>query len=435
MKLEEIQAKISENSIKATEILETEGSDISVAQKLLKENEELAERAEAIKAMNEIPVEIKAKTMEEENYIPGASSIANVKQFSGSSLEEKEKMGYAFGQFAKMVKNKDAKAHQWLKNNGFYKGQSEDTGADGAYLVPQILAREVIFLRQQYGVTRANARVMGMSSDNLNVPKNAASTTAYWPDQNTNITQSQVTFQNVQVLAKKLAVLTQVSSELNEDSLVDVGSILARDMAWVLSYNEDLACITGNGTSTYGGITGIINSIAAVNGGANAGWIYTGADVTGNWNDVTLADLRKLPAAIASYADTSQAKWYMHRSFFQEVVCNLLDALNGNGFNDIANAPGPNPTLFGYPVVYTQVMSKDSTPAPDTALALFGNMDTGSILGTRRDLRVQVSDQVGFLSDSLFFRATERFGFVYHDVPVVGSQNGAGSMAVLAANN
>jgi len=125
----------------------------------------------------------------------------------------------------------------------------------------------------------------------------------------------------------------------------------------------------------------------------------------------------------------------MHRSFFQEVVCNLLDALNGNGFNDIANAPGPNPTLFGYPVVYTQVMSKDSTPAADTALALFGNMDTGSILGTRRDLRVQVSDQVGFISDSLFFRATERFGFTYHDVPVVGSQNGAGSMAVLAANN
>jgi len=300
MNLEEIQAKIAENAIKATEILESEGSDISLAQKMITENEELAKKAEMLKSMSEIPT-VKAKTMEEELYIPGASSINNVKNFSCDTLAEKEKMGYAFGQFAKMVKNKDAKAHQWLKSNGYYKGQSEDTGADGAYLVPQILAREVIFLRQQYGVTRANARVMGMSSDNLNVPKNAASTTAYWPDQNTNITPSQITFQNVQVLAKKLAVLTQVSSELNEDSLVDVGSILARDMAWVLSYNEDLACITGNGSPTYGGITGIINSIAAVNGGANAGWIYTGADVTGDWNDVTLADLRKLPAAILAF--------------------------------------------------------------------------------------------------------------------------------------
>ena len=433
MNFDEIQAKIKENAIKATEILEAEDGDTSIAAKLLKENEELETKAEMLKSINEVPV--KAKTMESELYIPGASSVNAVKNFSPQTLAEKEKIGYAFGQMAKMVGKNDKKAYQWLKDNGFYKGQSEDTGADGAYLVPQILAREIIFLRQQYGVTRAHSRVMGMSSDNLNVPKNINSTTAYWPDQNTNITPSQITFANVQVLAKKLAVLTQVSSELNEDSLVDVGAALARDMAWVLSYNEDLACFLGDGTGTYGGITGIINAIAAVNGGANAGWIYTDANVTTDWNNVTLADLRKCTAAIASYADTSSARWFMNRAFFQEVVCNLLDALNGNGFNDIANAPGPNPTLFGYPVVYTQVMSKDPTPAPDTALAIFGNLDTGSILGTRRDLRVQVSDQAGFLSDSLYFRATERFGFQYHDVPVVGSQNGAGSAAVLVANN
>ena len=38
MNLEEIQAKISENAIKATEILEQEDSDIEVAQKMLNEN-------------------------------------------------------------------------------------------------------------------------------------------------------------------------------------------------------------------------------------------------------------------------------------------------------------------------------------------------------------------------------------------------------------
>ena len=124
-------------------------------------------------------------------------------------------MGYAFGMMAKMVGHNDKKAHQWLVENGFYtKGQNEAADADGGYLVPQILAREIIFLRDQYGVMRQNARVMGMSSDNLNVPKNTASTTAYWPAENTNITASQITFANVQILAKKLAILTQVSSEL-----------------------------------------------------------------------------------------------------------------------------------------------------------------------------------------------------------------------------
>jgi len=435
MTLEEIQAKIQENAIKATNILEQEDTDLTEAKNLLDENKALEEKAEMIKAISAVPSATTTEVKKMSDIIvPGSSSYKNVKGFSPESRQDKEKMGYAFGQMAKMVGRNDKKAHSWLVENGYYtKGQNEAADGDGGYLVPQILAREVIFLRDQFGVMRQNARVMGMSSDNLNVPKNSASTTAYWPAENANITQSQITFTNVEILAKKLAILTQVSSELNEDSIVDVGSQLAIDMAHVMAYNEDLATFTGNGTSTYGGITGVISAIAAVNGGNNAGWIYTGADVTGNWNATTLADLRKLTAAIPQYADRpGECAFYMNRAFFQQVVCNDLDALSGNGFFDLTAAPGPNPTLFGYPVIYTQVLSADPTPAADTALALFGNMSTGAIMGSRRDLRIQVSDQAGFISDSLFFRATERFGFKYHDLPTATV---CGSVAVLVANN
>lgn len=435
MTLEEIQAKIAENAIKATQILDKEEADLDAAKSLLDENETLKEKAEMIKAISAVPSATTTTEVKKVSdiIIPGASSVNNTKGFSPESRYEKDKMGYAFGMMAKMIGHNDKKAHQWLVENGYYtKGQNEAADGDGGYLVPQILANEIIFLRDKFGVMRQNARVMGMSSDNLNVPKNSASTTAYWPAENTNITASQITFTNVQVLAKKLAILTQVSSELQEDSLVDIGAALAEDMAYVMAYNEDLACFLGDGTSTYGGITGVVNAIAGVNGGANAGWIYTGADVTGDWNATTLADLRKLTAAIPEYADTADCKFYMNRAFFQQVVCNDLDALNGNGFFDLTAAPGPNPTLFGYPVVYTQVLSKDPTPAADTALAVFGNLKTGSIMGSRRDLRIQVSDQAGFISDSLYYRATERFGFQFHDLPTVST---AGSVVVLAANN
>ena len=434
MTLDEIQAKIAENAIKATEILDREEADLDAAKSLLNENESLKEKAEMIKAISAVPTATTTEVKKVSDIIiPGASSVNNTKGFSPESRYEKDKMGYAFGQMAKMIGRNDKKAHQWLLENGYYtKGQNEAADADGGFLVPQILANEIIFLRDKFGVMRQNARVMGMSSDNLNVPKNSASTTAYWPAENTNITASQITFTNVQVLAKKLAILTQVSSELQEDSLVDIGAALAEDMAYVMAYNEDLATFFGDGTSTYGGITGVVAAIAAVNGGANAGWIYTGADVTGNWNATTLADLRKLTAAIPEYADTSDAKFYMNRAFFQEVVCNDLDALTGNGFFDLTAAPGPNPTLFGYPVVYTQVLPKDPTPAADTPLAIFGNLKTGSIMGSRRDLRIQVSDQAGFISDSLYYRATERFGFQYHDLPTASV---CGSVAVLVANN
>ena len=436
MNLEEIQAKISDNAIKATEILEQEDGNIEVAQKMLNENEELAKKAEMLKALSEIPattttIEVKKVS---DIILPGSSSYENVKSFSPETRADKEKMGYAFGMMAKMIGHNDKKAHNWLVENGFYtKGQNETTDADGGYLVPQILAREVIFLRDKFGVMRQNARVMGMSSDNLNVPKNSASTTAYWPAENTNITPSQITFSNVQILAKKLAILTQVSSELNEDSIVDVGSALAEDMSYVMAYNEDLSTFLGDGSGTYGGITGVYHQIAGVNGGNNASYIYTAGNATSNWNNTTLADLRKLTASIPEYADRpGECKFYMNRAFFQQVVCNDLDALSGNGFFDLTAAPGPNPTLFGYPVVYTQVMSNDPTPAADTPLAFFGNLKTGAIMGSRRDLRIQVSDQAGFISDSLYFRATERFGFKYHDLP---TQTVGGSVAVLVANN
>jgi HK97 family phage major capsid protein len=435
MTLEEIQAKIAENAIKATNILEQEDADLDSAKSLLDENKILEDKAEMIKAISAVPSTTTTSEVKKMSdiIIPGSSSWNNTKGFSPETRYEKDKMGYAFGMMAKMIGHNDKKAHQWLVENGYYtKGQNEAADGDGGYLVPQILANEVIFLRDKFGIMRQNARVMGMSSDNLNVPKNSASTTAYWPAENTNITASQITFTNVQVLAKKLAILTQVSSELQEDSLVDIGAALAEDMAYVMAYNEDLATFLGDGSGTYGGITGVVPAIAAVNGGANAGWIYTGADVTGDWNATTLADLRKLTAAIPEYADTSDAKFYMNRAFFQQVVCNDLDALSGNGFFDLTAAPGPNPTLFGYPVVYTQVLSKDPTPAADTALAVFGNLKTGSIMGSRRDLRIQVSDQAGFISDSLYYRATERFGFKFHDVPTATV---CGSVAVLVANN
>ena len=433
MTLEEIQAKIKNNAIKATEILELENADTTAAKALIEENKALEEKAEMIKALAQLPTatpeNAEVKKMSD-IIIPSSSTYNNVKGFSPESRFEKEKMGYAFGQMAKMVGRNDKKAHNWLVENGFYtKGQNETTDADGGYLIPQILAREIIFLRDKYGVMRQNARVMGLSSDNLNVPKNSASTTAYWPAENTNITPSQITFTNVQILAKKLAILTQVSSELNEDSIVDVGSALAEDMAYVMAYNEDLATFLGDGTSTYGGITGVVSAITQV---AGAGKIYTTANVTGDWNATTLADLRKLTAAIPEYADTADAKFYMNRAFFQQVVCNDLDALSGNGFFDLTAAPGPNPTLFGYPVVYTQVMPKDPTPAVGSPLVVFGNLKTGSIMGSRRDLRIQVSDQVGFISDSLYFRATERFGFNFHDP---GDATNAGSAVVLVANN
>lgn len=136
MTLDEIQAKIKENAIKATEILELENADTTAAKALINENKELEEKAEMIKALAEVPVAQNAEVKKMSDIIiPSSSTYENVKGFSPDTRAEKEKMGYAFGQLAKMVGRNDKKAHQWLVENGFYtKGQNETTDADGGFL-------------------------------------------------------------------------------------------------------------------------------------------------------------------------------------------------------------------------------------------------------------------------------------------------------------
>lgn len=136
MTLEEIQAKIAENAIKATNILEQEDADLDSAKSLLDENKILEDKAEMIKAISAVPSTTTTEVKKMSDIIlPGSTSYNNVKGFSPETRYEKDKMGYAFGMMAKMIGHNDKKAHQWLVENGYYtKGQNEAADGDGGYL-------------------------------------------------------------------------------------------------------------------------------------------------------------------------------------------------------------------------------------------------------------------------------------------------------------
>jgi HK97 family phage major capsid protein len=84
-------------------------------------------------------------------------------------------------------------------------------------------------------------------------------------------------------------------------------------------------------------------------------------------------------------------------------------------------------TFLGSPVVLTDQLPSgaDSTGA---VMALYGNMANSSIYGSRRDLEIQSSDQVNFLSDQTVIRATARVGISHH---TLGSDTVAGPIIAL----
>jgi HK97 family phage major capsid protein len=104
----------------------------------------------------------------------------------------------------------------------------------------------------------------------------------------------------------------------------------------------------------------------------------------------------------------------MHKEIWYNAIAPLLDALGGNAISDIANAYGPTPMLYGYPVVFVQNMQK--TLAASTPYVLLGDLSMGTAFGDRRTVTIEVSDQRYFVEDALAFKATERFAFKAFDI-------------------
>jgi len=430
MNIESLEAKKRENALKAKEILSSEEGSVEEAQKFLSENEEITTKINVLKAADEqiLPVINEVKSVENTSDIilPLSASSYKSLPFSGETGYEKAKMGYAFGMFALSTRG-NKKAIKWLSENTSYKAVNEGTTTAGGFLVPDELVAELIFLREQYGVVRQNATIRTMSSDTLWIPKNSASTTAYWVGESTAITQSQPVFDRVQVLAKKLGILTAVTSEVNEDSIIEIGAALAQDMAWKFAQEEDRVCMVGSSaTATDGNINGFITEANGV--ASNLGIVAGATGSAANYNAITLANFRTMVGKLPLYADTADAKWYMSKQFFNDVVANRLDALAGNAALDIMNFQNGRPTLYGYPVVFSQHLASVAAGTANTPLCALANLKTGTVLGDRRSVQISVSSDYLFNTDELAFKAVERFGFTCHDP---GTSTQAGSVIVL----
>jgi len=71
------------------------------------------------------------------------------------------------------------------------------------------------------------------------------------------------------------------------------------------------------------------------------------------------------------------------------------------------------PMLFGYPVVFTQVMP--NSPGVSTICAYFGDLSLAATVGTRRAVRTQVSVDRYFENDMIGIKCTERVAINVHE--------------------
>jgi HK97 family phage major capsid protein len=345
--------------------------------------------------------------------------FGKLRAFKGKNAEAD---AYKSGRWLMATVMGDAASRQWCRDHGIeIRVQTEGVNSAGGFVVPDVMERAIIDLRETYGMFRANARKNPMSSDHTWIPRRVGGVTAYFVGESGEITASDKEWNQVELTAKKLAALTRMSTELSEDAIINIADDLADEMAWAFAKKEDECGLDGDGTSTYGGMIGIRTRF--VDGNHTAGQT-AGVSPFTTWAGGTLAaELTPLMALLPAYA-LPRAKWYISSPGKIGLLDAVALAAGGNTTREIAS--GAQPQFGGYPIVVSAAMP--AAPTNATVAVLFGDLTMSSTLGDRRGITISVSTDRYFENDQIGIKATERFCVVNHDI---GDNTTAGPVVAL----
>jgi HK97 family phage major capsid protein len=366
--------------------------------------EEMPKEEEAAKSLRETVKSAIAAELKAVNTMPNITSTDTYKITGKAKYLATNDEAYRFGRFI-MAARGHRKSIDWCSANGLVtKGHTESVNSAGGFLVPDEFESSLISLRERYGVFRRNAKIVPMTSDTKRMPRRKTTLTAYAIGEAAPGTESQQVFDQVNLVAQKFMVLTTASNELSEDAIVNLGDDIANEIAYAFALKEDECGFNGDGTSTYGGIVGVIPEIEGI---ASAAGISDAALSTG-YSDLTIANLMAFVAKLPAYADSPNCKFYCSKAFYHGAIEQRVYQSGGVTAREIKDG-NATPTLFGYPVEFVQVMRKTYTA--DTIQCLFGDLAMAAYFGDRRQTSIAFSDSAlnAFEQDEIAVRGTERF--------------------------
>jgi HK97 family phage major capsid protein len=320
---------------------------------------------------------------------------------------------YRAGQWIRATIYGDVNAQDWCRRNGVgvRSALSGGVNTSGGALVPEELERAIIDLREEYGLFRRVVRVTPMGSDTRNIPRRTGGLTAHFVGENTAGTESDASWDNVQLVAKKLMVLTRMSSEVAEDAIIDLADTMAQEVAYAFAVKEDTVGFNGTGIGSDGGIVGVLVKALDANHTMAKVAAATGHNLL---TEIDADDLLSLMAKVAPYAKMGSA-WYCSPAA-QEVVFNAIKIAGGGNTRDML-ADSDTPRFLGYPIYTTEVMADN--PATDYTNAVmvgFGNLRQAVTMGDRRGIRVALSNEQYWEEDQIGVKGTERFDINVHDL-------------------
>jgi HK97 family phage major capsid protein len=379
------------------------------------------ERAAPAKKVDSV-TEDKEPAVAEKRYFAIPKASHNLRGFKGPNAEER---AYRAGMSLKATLLNDAEARRWCDDHGVeHRAQSGGINSLGGVLTNAELSDSIVRLVEEFGAFPANARNVTMNSDTLLIARRTGGLTARAIGENAAPTPSDVTFDNIQLVAKLWGVDNRIPMSLMEDSAINLADAMAVEVgqAFAEAFDNSGFIGTGNG-ALYHGTNGVAVSIID---GTHTASVQSAASGNNTFAGLALSDFTNTVARLPLYARNRNAKWYISPSGYGSSMLRLMMAASGNNQADVA--AGANLNFLGFPVVLVHPMESRLTGTASQVACLFGDLSQAATFATRREIRVATDSSRFIEFDQLLTFATARVAMVAHDL---GDNSKAGPIVAL----
>ena len=295
---------------------------------------------------------------------------------------------------ATFFQNSVARARYMERYQELQKATTTDIGDVGnVFPVPDILEAEILAFARESSVLLQYARLWDMTSDKKTIPVESGAVATSWG--NTTM-ESNPEISEVELDAETLSAYAVVNNTTLEDTVSGIVSWLTEAMAEAVGQSLDDAGFNGDGTSTYGGCSGILS--------AACGYSVVMATGSPNFSNLSFDNLSEMISKLDGMRKVG-ARFFMSGEVLHYVRI-LKDGNSRPIFIDTVGSPVSG-QILGYP--YSEVITMPSSSAANKAFIAFGNLRYFALGRRIEDMRLSVDPYGLWTTNKTRFKIRNRW--------------------------
>ncbi len=274
----------------------------------------------------------------------------------------------------------------------------EGTDSEGGYLTPTEERSELLAYVREISIALQDCTHIPMASDSMTLPRELANVSVAYTGEESEATESEPTFNQVTLTAKRMDAYAISSNELIQDTTVPGGiiGVLMSQFVEAIGQKVDSTVFKGTGDP----VSGVFLS---------AGYSQVFESGSTHFSELLELDLRTIISKIPT-SRLANAKWYGHRSPVWIYVRGLKDGDSRPLFIKGLTEKAPD-FLYGYPLKMPE--QSNSISAVSTGMLVFGDL-RGFFIGDRlTNINLMVNPYLLMTTNQTLFYMATRWGYAH----------------------